>query len=164
MLSYVLVQLSRYTISKNIIILVSSILVVFLLAFRLFFAFFYIIKYYITRRCKNFSDDWVNTNRKHGIRVYEALRAIEEKTKEVEKEKTKRKKMEEFKNLTSATSIILSKALSNFGKKIRNKVARHIVQNNIVPKKDIMDPFKKRLMNTNSSKKLSSFRKKEKEN
>ena len=127
MLSYVLVQLSRYAISKNIIILVSSILVVFLLAFRLFFAFFYIIKYYITRRCKNFSDDWVNTNRKHGIRVYEALRAIEEKTKEVEKEKTKRKKMEEFKNLTSATSIILSKALSNFGKKIRNKVARHIV-------------------------------------
>jgi len=68
--------------------------------------------------------------------------------------------MEEFKNLTSATSIILSKALSNFGKKIRSKVTRHIVQNNIVPRKDIMDPFKKRLKNT-SSKNFSSLRKKE---
>lgn len=55
--------------------------------------------------------------------------------------------MEEYKNLTNATSIILSKALSNFGKKIRNKVARHIVNNNLMPKKDILDPFKKRLKN-----------------
>ena len=33
------------------------------------------------------------------------------------------------------TSIILSKALSNFGKKIRNKVAKHIVSNSLFPKK-----------------------------
>ena len=67
--------------------------------------------------------------------------------------------MEEFKNLTSATSVILSKALSNFGKKIRSKVARHIVQNNLVPKKDILDPFKKRIKNV---KRVSSIKKKKK--
>lgn len=72
--------------------------------------------------------------------------------------------MEEFKNLTSATSIILSKALSNFGKKIRSKVARHIVQNNIIPQKEIMDPFKKRMRNNTSSKKLSSMKKMQNEN
>jgi hypothetical protein len=69
------------------------------------------------------------------------------KIKEVEKERTKRKKHEEFKTLASATSIILSKALSNFGKKIRNKVAKHIVHNNLIPRKDLLDPFKKRLKN-----------------
>lgn len=70
MLSYILVQLCRYDLTKNIIILISSVLVVFLLAFRLFFAFFYIIKYYVQRKFKNFRDDWINTNRKHGVRVY----------------------------------------------------------------------------------------------
>lgn len=47
--------------------------------------------------------------------------------------------------MASATSVILSKALSNFGKKIRNKVAKHIVHNNLIPRKDLLDPFKKRL-------------------
>lgn len=49
------------------------------------------------------------------------------------------------------TSIILSKALSNFGKKIRNKVAKHIVSNSLFPKKELMDPFKKRLKSKKNS-------------
>ena len=76
-----------------------------------------------------------------------ALRLIEMKIKEIEKEKTKLNKMEEMKNLTSVTSVFLSKALSSFGKRIRNKVARHIVKNNMLPKKDILNSFKKRLKN-----------------
>lgn len=71
--------------------------------------------------------------------------------------------MEEFRNLTSATSIILSKALSNFGKKIRNKVARHIVQNSLVPKKDILDPFKKRLKNIKRTSKLKHLKSQKKD-
>jgi len=73
------------------------------------------------------------------------LKLIELKIKEIEKERTKKKKYEEFKSLANATSLILSKALSNFGKKIRNKVAKHIVHNNLIPRKDLLDPFKKRL-------------------
>ena len=60
LLSYVIVTLSKYDLTRNILILVSSALVVFLLAFRLFFALFYILKYYLTRRCHKFKDDWVN--------------------------------------------------------------------------------------------------------
>jgi len=55
--------------------------------------------------------------------------------------------------MASATSLILSKALSNFGKRIRNKVAKHIVHNNLIPRKDIIDPFKKRLKNRRKKKK-----------
>lgn len=47
--------------------------------------------------------------------------------------------------MASATSVILSKALTNFGRKIRNKVAKHIVHNNMVTKKELLNPFKKRL-------------------
>ena len=36
-------------------------------------------------------------------------------------------------------------------------MARHIVQNNLVPKNDLLDPFKKRLQNV---KRVSSIRKK----
>lgn len=74
---------------------------------------------------------------------------IEVRIKEVEKERTKKKKIEEYKSLTNATSLILSKALSNFGNKVRSKVAKHIVQNSLIPRKDILDPFKKRLKNIN---------------
>ncbi len=55
--------------------------------------------------------------------------------------------------MASATSLILSKAFSNFGKRIRNKVAKHIVHNNLIPRKEIMDPFKKRLKNRLKAKK-----------
>ena len=47
--------------------------------------------------------------------------------------------------MATATSALLSKALTNFGKKIRSKVAKHIVRNNMVAKKDLLNPFKKRL-------------------
>lgn len=158
-LSFVLVQLTKFDISKNILILISSALVVFLLAFRLIFALCYIVKYYTMRGCRQFATDKVNENRAHGYKIYNALKLIELRIKEIEKERTKKKKIEEYKNLTNATSIILSKALSNFGKKIRNKVARHIVQNSLVTKTDILDPFKKRLKNI---KRLSTLKNKSK--
>jgi len=41
--------------------------------------------------------------------------------------------------------MVLSKALTNFGKKIRNKVAKHIVHNNMIPKKDLVKDYKKKL-------------------
>lgn len=145
LLSYLLVQLSRFDLTKNIIILASSALVVFLLAFRLLFALAYLVKYYLVRGCQRLEVRQVNENRARGYRIYSVLKLIELKIKEVEKERTKQKKHEEFKSMASATSIILSKALSNFGKKIRNKVAKHIVHNNLIPRKDLLDPFKKRL-------------------
>lgn len=52
--SYLLVRLCRYDMTRNVIILASSALVVFLLAFRLFFALVYIIRYYLQRSCKKF--------------------------------------------------------------------------------------------------------------
>lgn len=68
---------------------------------------------------------------------------IELKIKEIEKEKTKKKKEEEYKKLANATSQILSKTLSNFGNKLRSKVAHHMVNNNIIPKKELLDSKKK---------------------
>ena len=155
LLGFVLIEMTKYDSTKNIIILISAALVVFLLAFRLIFVFIYTLKYYGFRNCKKFESEKINENRARGYRIYNALRMIELRVKEIEKEKTKKNKIEEYKNLTNATSIILSKALSNFGKKIRNKVARHIVQNSLIPKKDILDPFKKRLRNI---KRISSLK------
>ena len=146
LLSYILIQLTKFDLTRNIIILATSALVVFLLAFRLIFAAIYLIKYYLVRACQKLPTHYVNENRTHGYRVYNALKLIELRIKEIEKERTKRKKHEEFRSLASATSLILSKALSNFGKRIRNKVAKHIVHNNLIPRKDILDPFKKRLL------------------
>lgn len=56
-----------------------------------------------------------------------------------------------MRNLSNVTSVILSKALSSFGKRIRNKVAKHIVKNNMLPKKDILNSFKKRIKNYKKS-------------
>lgn len=50
--------------------------------------------------------------------------------------------------------MILSKALSNFGKKIRSKVANHIINNNIIPKKDLLE-HKKRLRNKRKNAQIS---------
>lgn len=76
-LSYVLIQLTRFDLTRNIIILVSSALVVFLLAFRLIFAGIYLIKYYLVRACQKLPTHYVNENRQHGYRVYNALKLIE---------------------------------------------------------------------------------------
>lgn len=59
-LSYLLIQLSRFDFTKNVIILASSALVVFLLSFRLIFAFLYLIKYYIVRSCKKLNVRHIN--------------------------------------------------------------------------------------------------------
>ena len=144
-LSYVIIALSRWDYPRNIIILASAILFVFLLAFRIFFALFYIIRYYSSRACQKLPSFYLEENKANGYRVYNALKLIELKIKEIEKERTKKKKQEEFKSMASATSVILSKALTSFGRKIRNKVAKHIVHNKMVPKKELLNPFKKRL-------------------
>lgn len=71
------------------------------------------------------------------------MNMIEMKIKEIEKEKTKKKKEEEYKKMANATSHLLSSKLGNFGNKLRSKVAHHMVSNNIIPKKELMDPKKK---------------------
>lgn len=80
-LSYILIQLCRFDLTKNIIILASAALVVFLLLFRLFFAAIYIIKYYLIRPFKKLNLYYVNENRARGYKVYNALRLIELKIK-----------------------------------------------------------------------------------
>ena len=71
----------KYDLTKNIIILVTTALIVFLLGFRLIFAFSYIIKYHITKKCKKFSSDKINQNHTKGFKVYNALKLIELKMK-----------------------------------------------------------------------------------
>jgi hypothetical protein len=93
-ISYILIQLTKFDFTRNIIILASSALVVFLLAFRLIFAAFYLLKYYLVRSCQKLPTEYVNENRTHGYRVYNALKLIELRIKEVEKERTKQKKHE----------------------------------------------------------------------
>lgn len=94
----------------------------------------YLIKYYVKRPWKVFTANYINENRANGNRILNALNMIELKIKEIEKEKTKKKKEEEYKKLANATSQLLSKTLSNFGNKLRSKVAHHMVNNNIIPK------------------------------
>ena len=45
--------------------------------------------------------------------------------------------------MANATSNLLSSKLGNFGNKLRSKVAHHMVSNNIIPKKELLDPKKK---------------------
>lgn len=47
----------------------------------------------------------------------------------------KAKKEEEYQRIAHATSQILSHSLSKVGNKIRSKVARHMANNNVIPKK-----------------------------
>ena len=59
-LAYVLIALSRWDYPRNIIILATAILVVFLLAFRISFAFFWIVKYYCMRACQKLPSYYLN--------------------------------------------------------------------------------------------------------
>lgn len=59
-ISYILIQLTKFDFTKNIIILATSALVVFLLLFRLLFAAVYLLKYYIVRSCKKLNMQFVN--------------------------------------------------------------------------------------------------------
>lgn len=59
-LSYILIQLTKFDLTRNIIILASSALVVFLLSFRLIFAAFYMLKYYIVRSCQKIKVEYIN--------------------------------------------------------------------------------------------------------
>ncbi len=80
-LSYVLIKVSEYDYARNVLILVSTCLVAFLLGFRLIFALFYLIKYYIQKPWKIFTSYYINENRANGNRVLTALRMIQLKMK-----------------------------------------------------------------------------------
>ena len=141
--SYILIKLCTFDYPRNVVILASTCLVAFMLGFRLLFAAGYLIRYYAKRPWNVFTSNYINENRANGNRILNALRMIELRIKEVEKEKTKKQKEEEYKKLANATSHLLSKTLSNFGNKLRSKVAHHMVSNNIIPKKELIDSKKK---------------------
>ena len=86
LLSYLLIKLTSFDYPRNLIILTSTILVAFLLGFRLVFAVIYLVKYYAQR-------PW--------------------------------------------------KTLSNFGSKLRSKVAHHMMNNRIISKRELAQPKNK---------------------
>jgi len=59
-LSYILIRASQFDYVKNMLILSMTIMVAFLLFFRLIFAFLYLVKYYITRPWKKFTPAFIN--------------------------------------------------------------------------------------------------------
>ena len=65
-ISYALVRATEYDIARNILILASTILVAFLLFFRLIFAFFYLLKYYAVKPFKKFTDSYRDENLMNG--------------------------------------------------------------------------------------------------
>lgn len=65
------------------LILASTCLVAFLLIFRLVFALFYTVKYYVSRPWKTFTSTYINENRLNGNRILNALNIIENKIKEI---------------------------------------------------------------------------------
>lgn len=72
--------------TRNGLILVTTVLVVFMLLFRLIPAMIYLLKYY----CKKwfgpkFSPEFQKQNMMNGERILKALRIIELKIKEIEK-------------------------------------------------------------------------------
>lgn len=58
--SYVIVKLSTFDYSRNVIILCSTVLVALLLGIRLIFAMIYLIKYNIRRPWRVFSSNYIN--------------------------------------------------------------------------------------------------------
>lgn len=63
------------------VILASTILVAFLLLFRLIFALIWTIRYYVSRPWKTFTSTYINENRLNGNRILNALNNIENKIK-----------------------------------------------------------------------------------
>jgi hypothetical protein len=72
------------------------------------------------------------------MRILNALKVIELKIKEIEKAEVKKKKEAEYKNFATATSEIFSRGLSRVGAKIRSKVAQHMINNNVIPKRELL--------------------------
>ena len=56
---------------------------------------------------------------------------------------TKKKKEEQYKKIAVATSQLFSKTLTNFGNKLRSRLAHHMASNNMISKKQLMDPVRK---------------------
>lgn len=154
-LSFILIKASELDVARNGVILASTCLVAFLLLFRLIPAAIYLIKYYLMRICNSkFSTQFIKNNLNNGNRILNALRVIELKIKEIEKQEVKKKKEKEYEKVIGATSQILSKSLSNFGNKLRSKVAQHMLNNNVIPKKELLDPKKRLKKKINLRKKL----------
>ena len=77
LVSYILVRFSDFDYPRNVIILSTTILVVFLLLFRLIPGFIYLIKYYIIKYCgKKFKSKYINNNLNNGNRILRALKVI----------------------------------------------------------------------------------------
>lgn len=129
--------------------------------FRLLPAAGYLLVYNLRKVCgRNFSSEYINGNIQNGTRILNALKIIELKIKEIEKAEVKKKKEAEYKRVANATSELLSKSLSGFGNKLRSKVAQHMLNNNIIPKKELLDQkhkLKKKItLRKNMKKKLKT--------
>ena len=75
--SYIIITISDYDILRNVVILVTTCLVAFLLAFRLLAAGFYLITYYLVKLCcKKLPEGYANRNLSNGRRILNALREI----------------------------------------------------------------------------------------
>lgn len=134
--AYICVKVSEMDMPRNVLILATTCLVAFMLMFRLLPAAGYLLKCGVRKLCRRgFGREYVQANLDNGRRILNALRVIEMKIKEIEKAEVKMKKEAEYKKIANATSEILSRSLSNFGNKIRSKVAQHMVGNNLIPKK-----------------------------
>ena len=92
-IAYICVKVSDIDISRNVLILVTTVLVVFMLLFRLIPAIIYLIKFYCNKWFgKKFKPEFIAQNKKNGYRILKALRIIELKIKEIEKVDVKKNK------------------------------------------------------------------------
>lgn len=80
--SYILVRLGDFDYPRNVSILAITVLVAFLLLFRLIPAMIYLIKYNLVKLCgRKFSSQYINHNLDNGNRILRALKVIELKIK-----------------------------------------------------------------------------------
>ena len=69
--------MSEIDLLRNILILITTCLVAFLLMFRLLPAAYYLLKYNIRKLCgRKFSSEYINGNLANGTRILNALRII----------------------------------------------------------------------------------------
>ena len=82
LVGYLLVRMNDFDLAKNISILGVTILITFLLIFRLVPAMLYLIKYNLIKYCgRKFSSQYINSNLDNGNRILNALKVIELKIK-----------------------------------------------------------------------------------
>ena len=76
-ISFICVKISEMDLTRNILILFTTVLVVFMLLFRLVAAMIYLIKYYCRKYFgRKFSPEYIKNNLNNGKRILNALRVI----------------------------------------------------------------------------------------